>query len=257
MHSFTSINLSSLLFALLLPGVRAVAVSTAAKLLPPIASDLPLLRIGADAALAAGRHLSSRVGNAEVLSTKLDWADLVTAVDGECQEIIEARIRALDRGTHLLLGEESVPPGVDAAMEALSGLLEAASARPPLAASADASSGTEGAVGEWLWIVDPIDGTTNFVQGLPLCAVSIGIADARSGERVGAVVLDPFRDELFCAWRGRGAFCNGEPIACSSVTALSEAVLCGCSPKLHAVGAAVRASASSSMAPHAPIVPAS
>ena len=62
-------------------------------------------------------------------------------------------------------------------------------------------------------------------------------------EELGAIVLDPFRDELFCAWRGRGAYLNGEPIACSDVTALSDAVLCGCSPKLHAVGAAVRSSA--------------
>ena len=249
------------MFSIVLAGARAMAVSSAAPLLPPMASDLPLLRIGADAALAAGRHMTARLGKAEVLSTKLDWADLVTAVDGECQEIIEERIHALDRGTHLLLGEESVPPGVDAAMEALRELLVAASARPPPDAttSADAASGgsTNGADGEWLWIIDPIDGTTNFVQGLPLCAVSIGVADARSGARLGAIVLDPFRDELFCAWRGRGAYLNGEPIACSDVTALSDAVLCGCSPKLHAVGAAVRSSAALHVPPFsaAPLQP--
>lgn len=81
---------------------------------------------------------------------------------------------------------------------------------------------------EYLWIVDPIDGTTNFVAGLPLCAVSIGIA--RRGERLGAVVYDPFREELFSAWRGEGATLNGAPLRTSSVASLGEAVLCACAP---------------------------
>ena len=77
------------------------------------------------------------------------------------------------------------------------------------------------------WIIDPLDGTTNFVAGLPLCAVSIGIT--YDGERVGAVVYDPFRDELFCAQRGGGATLNGEPMHASDVAALDQAVLCACS----------------------------
>lgn len=198
-----------------------LALRPLSALLPSEAVGLPLLRIGAEAAVAAGQHLVERVGTAEVLSTKLDRADLVTAVDGECQEIIQARIRELE-GTHSLLGEEDVPPGVDAAIAAL---------QERLAAATEA---------EWLWIVDPIDGTTNFVQGMPLCAVSIGIADARSGMRVGAVVLDPFREECFTAWRGAGAWLNGEPMRCSAVTELADAVVCGCSPKLHAVRSALR-----------------
>ena len=80
----------------------------------------------------------------------------------------------------------------------------------------------------WLWIVDPIDGTTNFVAGLPLCAVSIAIT--RDGERLGSVIYDPFRDEMFVAWKAQGAWLNGEPIVASSVSSLSQAVVCACSP---------------------------
>ena len=174
-----------------------------------------IMDVAEAAARAAGRHMASRVGAAAVLETKLDSADLVTAVDKECQDIIEARIRESFPG-HALLGEESVPPGVDAAMEALS-LIE----------------------DEFIWIVDPNDGTTNFVSGLPLCAISIAVA--QDGERHCAVVYDPFRDELFSAVRGEGAFLNGKPIRASGVVALREAVLCACSPHSErSVGPALR-----------------
>lgn len=163
------------------------------------------LNVAIAAARAAGSHLLSRVG-AEPIATKLDAADLVTAVDKECEEIIGSHIREAFP-SHALLGEESVEPGIDAAMTELATLQQRS---------------------EWLWIVDPIDGTTNFVSGMPLSAVSIGIT--RAGERMGAVVYDPFRDELFTAWRGEGALLNGDPMAASSVDHLSAAVLCACSP---------------------------
>jgi len=63
---------------------------------------------------------------------------------------------------------------------------------------------------EHLWIVDPIDGSTNFFRGLPIFAISIGFRDA-NGFRVG-VVYDPTRDELFSARSGNGAHLNGERI---------------------------------------------
>jgi len=167
--------------------------------------------VAAAAALAAGRHLAARVG-AQPVATKLDNADLVTEVDRECEDIIRSHITSAFP-THGLLGEESVEePGVDAALAALASLQQDH---------------------EWVWIVDPIDGTTNFVNGMPLCAVSIGVT--RGGERVGGIVYDPFRDELFSAWRGEGATLNGEPMRASGVDRLSEAVLCACSP--HATGA--------------------
>ena len=62
----------------------------------------------------------------------------------------------------------------------------------------------------WAFIVDPIDGTTNFVRHLRQSAVSVALA--RDGQVEYAVVLDPYKDELFTAQRGKGAFLNGAPI---------------------------------------------
>lgn len=166
------------------------------------------LDVAKSAAILAGRHMVSRIG-AQVIDTKLDKADLVTAVDRECQEIVAREIQTAFP-THLMLGEESVPPGIDAAMDALQARL--------LEIGAD----------DYLWIVDPIDGTTNFVNSMPLSVVSIGIA--HRGSRLGAVVYDPWRDELFCAWRGEGATLNGERLRVSEVEDLSDAVLCAPSP---------------------------
>ena len=73
----------------------------------------------------------------------------------------------------------------------------------------------------WAFIVDPIDGTTNFVRGLKQSAVSVALA--HDGETVCGVVYDPFKDELFSARRGGGAFLNGDPIHVSA-RPLSEGV---------------------------------
>ena len=73
------------------------------------------------------------------------------------------------------------------------------------------------------WIVDPIDGTTNFVQGIPHFAVSIALE--WNGEIVVAVTYDPSKEELFSAIKGGGAFLNDVPIRCSDECPLEDAVL--------------------------------
>lgn len=73
------------------------------------------------------------------------------------------------------------------------------------------------------WIVDPLDGTTNFVHGLPHYAVSVALE--QNGELLAGCVLDPSRDELWSAARGHGATCNGAPLRVSAVTDLSQALL--------------------------------
>ena len=65
----------------------------------------------------------------------------------------------------------------------------------------------------WVFIVDPIDGTTNFVRGLNQSAISVGLY--RDGAAEYGVVYDPFKNEMFSAQRGKGAFLNGEPIRVS------------------------------------------
>ncbi|HXH81535.1 MAG TPA: inositol monophosphatase family protein [Candidatus Tectomicrobia bacterium] len=73
------------------------------------------------------------------------------------------------------------------------------------------------------WIVDPLDGTTNYAHGLPVFAVSIAL---QVGPEVAlGVVFDPMRDELYVAERGRGATCNDAPLAVSATDKLDESLL--------------------------------
>ena len=75
----------------------------------------------------------------------------------------------------------------------------------------------------FLWIIDPLDGTTNYAHGYPIFSVSIALA--REGEIVLGVVYDPTRDELFTAERGKGARLNGRKIQVSSESNLSRSLL--------------------------------
>lgn len=73
------------------------------------------------------------------------------------------------------------------------------------------------------WVIDPLDGTTNFSHGYPFFSVSI--AYRSDGEEIIGVVNAPATQELFSAVRGGGAFLNGSPIACSSISSLQDAML--------------------------------
>jgi myo-inositol-1(or 4)-monophosphatase len=73
------------------------------------------------------------------------------------------------------------------------------------------------------WVVDPLDGTTNYVHDCPLYCVSIGLQVA--GELVVGVVLDPSRQELFVAAKGQGAYVNSQRLQTSRATRLEEALL--------------------------------
>jgi len=73
------------------------------------------------------------------------------------------------------------------------------------------------------WIIDPLDGTTNFAHGYPFYCISIAVED--KGEIQCGAVYDPVRDEMFTAGRGEGAYCNGERLRVSNVSQLSQALL--------------------------------
>lgn len=73
------------------------------------------------------------------------------------------------------------------------------------------------------WIIDPLDGTANFIHGLPVFSVSIGLAQGSTP--LAGVVYDPNRNECFSAWRGGGAYCNGEAIRVSAATQLGESLI--------------------------------
>ena len=87
-----------------------------------------------------------------------------------------------------------------------------------------AEEGTSDKHGErFNWVIDPLDGTTNFIQGIPVYAVSIGLLDG--DELVVGVVYEVGRDECFYAWKNGGAFLNDKPIHVSNRENIHEALL--------------------------------
>ena len=84
-------------------------------------------------------------------------------------------------------------------------------------------SGIANADAEHVWIIDPLDGTTNFIHGFPQYCVSIGIKSR--GALAHAVIYDPARNELFTASKGRGAFLNDRRIRVSALTRFGDALV--------------------------------
>jgi myo-inositol-1(or 4)-monophosphatase len=134
-----------------------------------------LLVIAVGAALEAGQLLASKEGRVEVAATKSSPTDVVTEMDGRAEELIRARI-LVARPDDAILGEEGGQ--VDGAVDGVD-----APAR---------------------WVVDPLDGTVNYLYGLHDWAVSIAAEVA--GEIVAGAVYVPMRGELFTAVRGEGAW---------------------------------------------------
>ena len=175
--------------------------------------------VAIEAARTAGQEILRGMG-ADVRKEKANFKDIVTEVDGKCQELIRSKVSAAFP-SHFFLGEEDVAPGAAAATEAI-------------AAACGGGGGGDDEDGdrpEWVWICDPVDGTTNLAAGIPLVTTSIALA--RNGVAELGVVFDPNRDELFVARRGRGyATLNGERLRCarpdlvSGGKGLRDAVLC-------------------------------
>mmetsp|Transcript_10140 Transcript_10140/g.15217 ORF Transcript_10140/g.15217 Transcript_10140/m.15217 type:complete len:322 (+) Transcript_10140:76-1041(+) len=166
-----------------------------------------ILSVAASAAKKAGDIIVSHSGGADVTKTKANPRDLLTLIDPLCEEIIKETVLSAFP-THDFLGEEDVPPGKEASAAAL-----------------DAKLNTDK---DFLWIVDPIDGTSNFVHGMPLCMPSV--ACAYKGTVIVGVIYDPHRDELFTAMKGYGAEMNGESISVGKQEGISDAIVAMGSP---------------------------
>ena len=100
---------------------------------------------------------------------------------------------------------------------------ELAKARPGFGFLMEESGETAGEDGRRRWIVDPLDGTTNFLHGIPHFAISIGLEE--DGAMIAGVVYEPLRDEMFWAEKGVGCYLNRRRLRVSSRGRLADAVL--------------------------------
>jgi myo-inositol-1(or 4)-monophosphatase len=153
-----------------------------------------LLNVMIAAARKAARTLKRDFGEVEHLQVSLKGpANFVTAADRRAEETLLAELRKARPG-YGFLGEEG--------------------------------GQREGSDQTNTWIVDPLDGTTNFLHGIPQFAISIGLE--RSGAIVAGVIYNPVTDELFTAERGKGAFLNDRRMRVAARQRLIDAVVaCG------------------------------
>lgn len=114
---------------------------------------------------------------------------------------------------------------VDKAAEAaiIETLQEAYPSYGILAEESGHTAGIDSGADEYTWIIDPLDGTTNFIHGFPQYAISIALAKGNAVEQ--AVIFDPNRNELFTASKGGGAFLNDRRIRASKRLRLGEALI--------------------------------
>lgn len=119
------------------------------------------------------------------------------------------------------LNEGDIVTAADRASEAA--ILEFIHTRYPDHSILSEESGAESRQSDYQWVIDPLDGTTNFSSGLPIFSVSIGIR--HKGETVIGVVFAPYLDEMFHAVRGQGAYINGRPIHVREIDDIHKAVV--------------------------------
>jgi myo-inositol-1(or 4)-monophosphatase len=136
-------------------------------------------------------------------------------------ELIRERIGRLTSDSIFSKGPSDFVTEVDHASEAL--IIEAIRSRFPDHHIMAEESAQGPLVDGITWIIDPLDGTTNFIHGFPFVAVSIGAW--QDGSPVLGLVLDPVRGELFSARRGNGAYLNGQPIRVRDGVQLHDALI--------------------------------
>jgi len=154
---------------------------------PPTPADLE--GIAAETARAAAAVISPAYGNASAVGRKSSPTDVVTQTDLRAEELVKRLLHERTPGAGFI-GEEGGKSVPAARLQ---------------------------------WVVDPLDGTINFLYGVPLFAVSI--AAAVDGEVVAGAVVDVLRNELFSAHLDGGARLGGKPISASPCAALADALV--------------------------------
>ncbi|TPL47486.1 inositol monophosphatase family protein [Mesorhizobium sp. B2-4-6] len=152
-----------------------------------------LLNVMVQAAMKAGRSLSRDFGEVQNLQVSMKGpGDYVSQADRKAEEIVFAELSKARPGYAFLMEERGAVEGEDA---------------------------------QHRWIVDPLDGTTNFLHGIPVFSVSIALE--RQGQIVAGVVYNPAMDELYTAERGGGAFMNDRRLRVAGRSKLTDAII-GC-----------------------------
>ena len=152
-----------------------------------------LLNVMVQAAMKAGRSLSRDFGEVQNLQVSMKGpGDYVSQADRKAEDIIFAELSKARPGYGFLMEERGAVVGDD---------------------------------DQHRWIVDPLDGTTNFLHGIPIFAVSIALE--RQGQLVAGVVYNPAMDELYTAERGGGAYVNDRRLRVAARNKLTDAVI-GC-----------------------------
>ena len=150
-----------------------------------------LLNVMVNAALKAGRGLARDFGEVENLQVSMKGpGDFVSAADRRAEQVIIGELRK---------------------------------ARPAYAILAEESGAAEGTDPSHRWIIDPLDGTLNFLHGVPLFAISIGLE--REGVMVAGVIYNPVMNELYAAERGSGAFLNDRRLRVARRSALADSMI--------------------------------
>jgi len=161
----------------------------------------PTINVMVRAAERAARDLKRDFGEVEQLQTSRKGpGDFVSAADLKSERVLHQELQKARPGYGFLMEESGAVGGDDSVHR---------------------------------WLIDPLDGTTNFLHGIPHFAISIGLE--RAGDLVAGVVYDPIKDEMFWAEKGAGAFLNDRRIRVSSRRRLEDAlVVTGITPRKRA-----------------------
>ena len=156
-----------------------------------LASRSPIINVMASAALKAARGLNRDFGEVEHLQVSVKGpSDFVTNADLRAERTLKT---------------------------------ELTKARPAYSLLMEESGAIEGSDPHHRWIVDPLDGTTNFLHGIPHFAISIALE--RDGEIVAGIIYEPTRDEMFWAEKGHGAYLNDRRLRVSARRQMGEALI--------------------------------
>jgi myo-inositol-1(or 4)-monophosphatase len=150
-----------------------------------------LLNVMVQAVRKAGRGLARDFGEVENLQVSMKGpGDFVSAADRKAESVLFEELKRVRPGYGFLMEERGVVAGDDETHR---------------------------------WLVDPLDGTTNFLHGIPLFAVSVALE--KSGQVVAGVVFNPVTDELYTAERGSGAFLNDRRLRVAARREMADAVI--------------------------------